>query len=271
MSQKSAAQLSIDNNNVIESQTAPDSIDPTTDGPVRQDIIDSTFNIVDGIKVGINGRSIKTAGAIPALYTGLNDGDSLETVLAKILALTNQTQIQVTGGIQGQDGEFAACITSDTRQVFEAHCTTSTYDPITAIQFANDKDNGGFDNGNNWLLKRYTASSAITKNFKVSSVEFEIAGSWAGGSSSSDYTKFKLAICKNGNTAAPLVTSADAIIRNDTAGGTKFYIPDFSIASVALAVNDYIEVFIYRGAFLGTSAPAGSRFKINSALFTNEG
>jgi hypothetical protein len=135
------ADLTTENNSVVVSQTAPDTITPTTLGGLLQDIIDSMINQIDQI---VNGSTLTTI---------INNAVST--------ALTGQT-------LNGIPGQFAVTL-GDELTYSDAALTTRRQ-----IKFLNESANGAFDNGGNFFGGKYVVpTGGFTGKFELTDIEIQ--------------------------------------------------------------------------------------------------
>jgi hypothetical protein len=272
MAKKTSADLLIDINNDITTATAPDSITPGVDGARRADTVDSTWNKKDGILVGSPDRPAIT---IPGAFTSLlNDGDPLETFIQVMLDRIDALQVAVTGAIQGLIGEFLAIITAETNQTIlidENGTSGAPFISLGKIKFANDCANGGFDNGNNWLLDRFVIPSSYgagktnvkfqVSNLKVNLLENNVALSGS--------RLFKFVLTKNGTQIGSVESTTATIANGDPTG--IIYFDDFSTGNIALntlSAGDVIALELYEHR--ANSSIADIRIQTINGFINNE-
>lgn len=242
--EKSSADLQTDNNNVITTATAPDAITPPADGALRANVIVSMFNKVDGAIVGLHGRDL----TVPALFTPTvnPNGQTFEQVLQALLDAANAQQILITGGVQGLPGEFLAIITPETNQVINAIFDTSItpatdYRNANTIKLPNDSDNGGFDNGNNWLVFRYTQPAATPNSvFRAANLFFKVLDS---NLTSGRIRTFQLRWYNV--TTNVLLGSSSEVPVEVTDIGSIFSFNDFGTGTVSAAAGNEMRLELY--------------------------
>lgn len=243
MAEKSVADLTTDNTNDIGSQTAPDSITPTIDAARRKDIIDSQWNKTDGIRCQF--------ASIPAAYTGIvaagtvgnfATGDELNDIIFKIMDRTSALQDLIEGGVQGKINEFLAMITTDTNQAVLTTTGNTSYVSAAVVKLVNDADNGGFDNGNNWLVSKYTVPAGVTAaKFSASALAFKLLEN--NISIGAAWMNFKYVITQNGT----VVASGNEIqINNGDPVDVMYYLDDFNTGVITVAQNDIISLEFYQ-------------------------
>jgi hypothetical protein len=262
MASKSSADLSTEQVALISSQTTPNSITPETLGnQMLQDIIDSSFNKVDGVIVGIEGRDL----VIPALYTPTVNpsGQTLEQVLQAILDATDATAVLVSGGVQGLRGEFCAIITPDTNQTIlldEVNTPTDTYRKQISVFIPNDKDGGGFDNGNNWILEKYVAPISVTAAFVAYGFSFNLLeNNLSGGHTRT----VKLVITNNGTVIA---SSNEFAFAAGDPTNIQYYF-NLLRTIISFSAGDIIQLEVYEKT--NSTSAETVRINIDGGFFSN--
>jgi len=256
MSQKTTAQLLIDNNAVVTSQTAPESITPTTLGALLLDMIESMYNREDDAPL-----------VMPACFTGIvAPGDSANKLFQALLDKTCFIQTQVQGGVQGLPGEFLANITSDTNQNIKLEAA-DLGTIVASVKFPNDKDNGSFDNGNNFLIHKFVVPTGgqPSVQFTASGLIIQLIENTLSVASA---INLQFEIHKNGTLIGTSISNA-ILIDDTTVVDTKFYFNDFDTGLIAVIAGDVITVELN----LDSGAIGGSTYaviKLNNGFFNNE-
>lgn len=253
MSVKSTANLDSDIDANIGTQTAPESVTPLIVAQELKDVAESSYNRADGL----------TGFTIPAIFTPLVNGDSLEAFIQALLdKVTEINSITLGMTAQGRPGLFLGYIGSE-KQLFTVYQGMTT-GVLSALLFTNDSENGAFDNGNNWSGTNYLAPFVKSYNWILTSTELEVVANAFSG----HHAIFRLDIFKNGS----LLGSTTTITVADTdAPGAKLYINQKVILADTVAINDIIEVKCVLVSTNGTLSPTETlTIKINSCSFSNE-
>lgn len=221
----SKAQLHTEINAVIRAQIAPESITPTTLSQVLDDIVDSFWNLIDN--PGLSGA----------------------------------------GGIQGLPGEFLANITSDTRQTLlidENVTTGGGLVTFAKLKLPNDADNGSFDNGNNWLVDKYTTpiSGFAAIAFLASGVIMTLLQNNITGTGQ---RQIRISITQNGtaiaSTAVQSINPADPVDVN-------YYFEDIAQVGIVAAPGDIFALEVYTQR--ADSQVADVLVQFQNGFFNNE-
>lgn len=258
MAVKTSATLKAENSTEITTAVAPESITPTILGDNLDDQIDSAFNKGD--------EDLDAQLIIPPAFSG--QVTSPFTIRNLFQVLFNNLSIVMAGGTnsanQGRPGLFLAYI-GTINPPYEA-VTGGANTSQGPVIYANDFQDGGFDNGNNWSTYNYKVpAGGFNKKIRVSSLEIEtvVVPTFAD-------TTFNVQMLKNGSaTGMPLATftfGATAI----TAVGQMIYTPYFEMdfSSAPLVAGDTISIEIIRPSANLTSPLIGT-FKITNGCISN--
>lgn len=274
MAIKPSADLLANNTADITSASAPNSITPAILGARRADDIESMWNKLDGIKCQFP--------SIPAAFTGLvntgtvgdpTTGDQLNDILFQIMTYVNELAEAVVGGVQGLIGEYLAIIESDTRQTINVNSALSpinTYRKQIEVNLVNDKDNGGFDNGNNWLVYQFLVPSGYGSgktnvNFFAKANVFKLIQNSLGVA---ETRTLKYVIAKNGTA---LVSSNEILISNGDPVDVDYYINDFTTGNITIAsitASDVFTLEIYEKA--NSNSNGAIRIQLQNGFFYNK-
>jgi hypothetical protein len=226
-----------------------------------EDLLSSYWNQIDGIT--INGVTI------PAAFTSIvADGDTLIQFIQALLDRINAVQVEVTGGVQGKVNEFLSIITSDTNQTFlidENNSPYNTFRDAGDLKFVNDKDNGGFDNGNNFLVDSYIVpvGGLASADFKGNGIVFELLEENLVTTRS---RTIKLEVSYNGSTWG---TAQEFTINPGDTIGTKYYFNDFGNSGVAFATAG-LPVSIKLMQKQSVVSSGSIRLKLINGFFNNK-
>lgn len=189
----------------------------------------------------INGMSI------PSCFTGIvNNGDSL---LAFLQAYANSICALSSGSLAPNIFKATKNVPQTIRFI-----TTTLFD----INFPDDSTPGNYDNGNNFLLARYTAPSTLTKTYILENVRIKIgSGGWA-----SITNTVVLELVKN---------VAGVITVLATSGAAMTYTSADSFGQTPASANGY--TFVSLGGFaitLNVGEQVYGRFKTTNVVTTEE-
>lgn len=265
--EQNSATLQTNLNTAVTSQTSPDAITPITLGNQLADQEVSAFNKVDGIEVGVHGRDL----TVPDVFTSTVDpnGQTMEEVIDALMAQINQDHISITGGVQGRQGEFLANVTSDTNQtilISETSTPADTYRLAAVIKFPNDKDNGSFDNGNNFLVNKF-----VTPSGGQASVKFDGAGialKLLQNDLSGRTRTIQILIRKNGTST--LASSNEIALTTADAVNSICYFNDMDTGTIATSADDEITVELWEKINASGGSPEDIRLQVMNGFFNNE-
>lgn len=231
MANKTRAQLTTQNATVITGQTAPESIQPMTEGPHLQDIIDSMVTLKDPYPQGTVAPDVSNPLAIPAAFVGIiNSGDPLKTIIEKLMVAI--ASINPNSEIMDLT-------------IFRAEKTIDQLGPTvtgnTTIYFEDDTTSPNYDNGNRFFVDRYVSPGVITKTFCVE--KLVLTGTQGNPDS------YRLAIFKNGVEIATSPTygvgaTTMTDVYGNTMSGTGFMFPPVVAEDISLAQGDDITAAI---------------------------
>lgn len=260
---KNSADLTTESNAVIGAQTAPDAITPVTLEGLLEDIIISGWNKLDGLRVG--GVAYDTALIIPATFTpSIHNDDRIRDIIQALMDEAHAQHVLVQGGVQGIAGQFLATITADTNQIIERPSGGTVNAKIATIVFPNDKDGGGFDNGNNFMVSKYTVPAAgfdayyRLSNFALKLLKNNIAGGTSNG--------ITVGIYKNGTlVGSGLSATTITAIPGDTVG-TIYSFDDIRVA-LTPTPTDTITIELWMSS---TNVASTCQVQVINGFFYNE-
>jgi len=246
MSAISRADFDILVNSILTSQTAPDSVTPTTLDDLFLAISESYYNIVDGI----------TVNGMTNLISGVANGQQLQDILSLIMAAINN-QTNTEGMIPYLF--HAEKVAIQTLPGF----TTGSHFPIS---FEDDSTAPNFDTSNIFYTDKFVANIAMTKSFAVEKVCIKHV--------SPDADTWRVRICKNGTeiaTTAWANSSSKDYYYSGFTDTNGYMFPSLVASGVSLAAGDVViaEIFCEYHAAGGSAVTLLSANPAGKPSFTN--
>lgn len=260
---KNSADLITESNAVIGSQTAPDAITPVTLEGLLEDIIVSPWNKLDGLRVG--GVAYDTPLVIPGTFTpSIHNDDRIRDMIQAIMDEAHAQHVLVQGGVQGVAGQYLAIITGDTNQIIERPSGGTANAKIATIVFPNDRDGGGYDNGNNFMVSKYTVPAAgFNANYRLSNFAVKLLINNCAGGTNNTIT---VGIYKNGTLVGSGLSATTATVTNASTVNTVYSFDDINVAIVP-AIGDIITIELWMAS---NNAAATCQIQVISGFFYNQ-
>ncbi len=263
---KSSANLLIESNSVVGSQVNPDTIDPTTAEGLLEDMIVSPWNKIDRIQVG----SPYDAALVPsALLPTVHDGDDLRDILQAIIDAQYADHILIIGGVQGLPGEFVAKIMPE--DIIVRTGVGAGAQNMGTVPFINDSTNGGFDNGNNWLLDTHVVPAAgFAGKYRITGASIKDLASTLGAAGNS--ASYVLKIVKYISGAPTVLATSNTLTWTVAFGGPEptgqsLYFNDLVFDCAGSPLAGGTEVVVELHGLAGTR-PDLVQLQIASGLFS---
>jgi hypothetical protein len=229
MAIKSNADLTTQNTTVIASQTAPDTITPTTLAAHLKDVIDSMINQIDQL---INGTALTTIinNAVSAALTGIT--------------------------LNGLPGQFAVALGS------EYNYSDSLVNARRQIKLLNENDNGCFDNGGNYNGGKYIVPvGGFTGKFEITDLDIEAV---TPPNTNQTYT-IEINEYDAVGVHSAVLASTTVTIPSAAAAGDLLAVVSVQSASATFAAGRIISADIKNSTAVSTAGV----IKIKSMLFNN--